>query len=76
MRTSEGVKVQVKADIGFLNERPPDKFASKLVYVCVLAETTDGRKIHFARIKWVHPGYQLLIVLTSSVAPASVLARA
>ncbi|KAJ4983953.1 Pre-mRNA-splicing factor brr2 [Stagonosporopsis vannaccii] len=49
-RTSEGVRVHIKADIGFLNETPPDKFASKLIYVCVLAETSDGRKIYFARI--------------------------
>lgn len=47
----EGVKIQVKADIGFINERPPDRFGHKLIYVCLLAETSDGRKLHFARIK-------------------------
>lgn len=51
MKTPEGVKVQVRAEIGFLNEKPPDKFVNKLIYVCVLAETSDGRKMHFARIK-------------------------
>lgn len=35
----EGVKIQVKADIGFINERPPDRFGHKLIYVCLLAET-------------------------------------
>ncbi|KAF2029547.1 hypothetical protein EK21DRAFT_67420 [Setomelanomma holmii] len=48
----EGVKIQVKADIGFNNEKPPQCFAGKPVYVCVLAETSDGRKIHFARIRY------------------------
>lgn len=50
-RCPDGVKIQVKADIGFLNEKPPQRFAGKLVYVCLLAETSDGRKIHFARIR-------------------------
>ncbi|KAJ8115056.1 hypothetical protein OPT61_g3210 [Boeremia exigua] len=49
-KTAEGVKVQVKATIGFINEKPPQQFGTKLIYVCVLAETSDGRKIHFARI--------------------------
>lgn len=50
-KTSEGVKAQVKADIGFINDKPPESFGSKLVYVCLLAETSDDRKIHFARIR-------------------------
>ncbi|KAJ4351104.1 ATP-dependent DNA helicase MER3 [Ascochyta clinopodiicola] len=52
-KAPEGVNIQVKADIGFINEKPPDKFAHKLIYVCLLAETSDGRKVHFARIKSV-----------------------
>jgi ATP-dependent DNA helicase HFM1/MER3 len=55
MKCVEGVKIQVKADIGFMNEKPPQKFAGKLVYVCLLAETSDGRKVHFARIRSVVP---------------------
>ena len=53
IKTPEGVKIQVKADVGFINEKCPDKFGNKLIYVCMLAETSDGRKIHFARIKSV-----------------------
>jgi ATP-dependent DNA helicase HFM1/MER3 len=49
----DGVKIQVKADIGFINDSPPLRFAGRLVYVCLLAETSDGRKIHFARIRFV-----------------------
>jgi ATP-dependent DNA helicase HFM1/MER3 len=40
----------VKADIGFMNEQPPLQFSKRLVYVCLLAETSDDRKVHFARI--------------------------
>lgn len=43
--------MQVEADIGFINEKPPEAFGSKAVYVCLLAETSDGRKAHFARIR-------------------------
>jgi hypothetical protein len=53
IKCPDGVKIQVKADIGFINENPPQRFAGKLVYVCLLAETSDGRKIHFARIGFV-----------------------
>ncbi|PSN73512.1 P-loop containing nucleoside triphosphate hydrolase protein [Corynespora cassiicola Philippines] len=49
-KTRDGVKIQVKADIGLLNERPPRTFSKKLVYVCLLVECSDGRIIHFARI--------------------------
>ncbi|KAF2449648.1 ATP-dependent DNA helicase MER3 [Karstenula rhodostoma CBS 690.94] len=49
-KTPGGIKVLVKTDIGFINEKPPEKFAGKAVYVCLLAETSDGRKVHFARL--------------------------
>ncbi|EDU40828.1 ATP-dependent DNA helicase MER3 [Pyrenophora tritici-repentis Pt-1C-BFP] len=48
--TPRGVKIEIRADIGFINEQPPQRFNSKLIYVCLLLETSDGRKIHFARI--------------------------
>ncbi|KAF1977607.1 P-loop containing nucleoside triphosphate hydrolase protein [Bimuria novae-zelandiae CBS 107.79] len=49
-KAPEGVKVMVKTDIGFINEQITETFAGKVVYVCLLAETSDGRKAHFARI--------------------------
>ncbi|KAF1957066.1 P-loop containing nucleoside triphosphate hydrolase protein [Byssothecium circinans] len=48
-KTPEGVKVMIKTDIGFINDSVPTNFGSKLVYVCMLAETSDGRMAHFAR---------------------------
>jgi len=43
--------VKVKAELSFLNDRPPVYFQKKPVYVSVLAETSDGRKAHFGRIR-------------------------
>ncbi|KAF2765543.1 hypothetical protein EJ03DRAFT_345617 [Teratosphaeria nubilosa] len=45
----EHVSVHVKAEIGFLNEKVPDTFQKRPVYVCLLAETSEGHKIHFVR---------------------------
>jgi ATP-dependent DNA helicase HFM1/MER3 len=53
MKTPEGVKVMINTDIGFINQKIPESFGSKLVYVCMLAETSDGRMVHFARIRRV-----------------------
>jgi ATP-dependent DNA helicase HFM1/MER3 len=57
IKCADRVKIQVKADIGFINETLPQRFAGKLVYVCLLAETSDGRKIHFARISGQRLGH-------------------
>lgn len=45
--------VKVKAEIGFLNEDPPLLFQKKPVYICMLADTSDGKKVYFARIRYV-----------------------
>ncbi|KAF1936968.1 ATP-dependent DNA helicase MER3 [Clathrospora elynae] len=50
IKAHDGVNIQIKADIGFINGTPPQRFCGKPVYVCLLVETSDGRKIHFARI--------------------------
>jgi hypothetical protein len=39
--------------VAFLNEKPPEYFRGALVYVVILAETTDGRKIFFARMRYI-----------------------
>lgn len=44
----------MKADIGFLNDKVPVQFNKRPVYVCFLAETSDGRKVHFCRIRYVY----------------------
>lgn len=43
------VKIKFKAEVGFLNERLPILFRKKSVYICFLAETSDGKLIDFRR---------------------------
>ncbi|TKA71090.1 hypothetical protein B0A55_08343 [Friedmanniomyces simplex] len=49
VQKGEHVTVKVKAEIGFLNETVPILFQGRQVFVCLLAETSDGHKVHFAR---------------------------
>ncbi|KAJ9635199.1 ATP-dependent DNA helicase MER3 [Coniosporium tulheliwenetii] len=50
IKPGEGAKVNLKAEIGFMNEKVPETYQKKAVYVCLLAETSDGHKVHFCRI--------------------------
>lgn len=50
MKPQRCIKIRVKAEIGFLNENVPAFFRKKLIYVCFLAETSDGQLIDFRRI--------------------------
>jgi ATP-dependent DNA helicase HFM1/MER3 len=54
IRMGEPVLVRVLADIGFMNEKTPEYFQKKPVYVCLIAELSDGQLLHFARIRCVH----------------------
>ena len=44
------VMVDVRAEIGFLNEKIPVFFNKKPVYVCFMAETSDGTIVDFRRM--------------------------
>ena len=48
---NDGVRIIIKTDIGFLNEKAPSSFRSQPVYVSLLVETSDGTKVNFARIR-------------------------
>lgn len=50
IQKGEHVTIKLKAEIGFLNDKVPMTFQRKAIYVCLLAETSDGRMIHFARV--------------------------
>jgi len=50
IKKGQHVTVNIKAEISFLNETIPTMFQGRQVYVCLLAETSDGHKVHFARI--------------------------
>ncbi|KAK3113699.1 ATP-dependent DNA helicase MER3 [Teratosphaeriaceae sp. CCFEE 6253] len=62
IKKGEHVTIKVKAELGFLNEKIPDLFQRRPVYVCMLAETSDGHKVHFARIsaKKLNRGQELM----------------
>ncbi|KAF3896201.1 ATP-dependent DNA helicase [Trichophyton interdigitale] len=60
-------RVKFRADIGFVNEKPPLYFQKRQVYVCFLAEISDGRIIDFRRFhaSKLQKGQQ--IVLTAEI---------
>ena len=74
IKKGEHVTVKVKAEIGFLNERVPEVFQKKPVYVCLLAETSDGHKVHFARTsaKKLSKGQDVLFTANLSTASQSI----
>lgn len=43
--------VQFKAEIDFVNEKVPTLFQRKPIFVCFLAETSDGRLVDFRRLR-------------------------
>lgn len=53
VRVDDCVRVKVKAEVGFLNDKVPVVFNRKPVYICLLAETSGGRKVYFCRIMCV-----------------------
>jgi ATP-dependent DNA helicase HFM1/MER3 len=44
------VAIKLRAEIGFTNEKLPEKFNRRPVFVCLIVETSDGSLIHFARM--------------------------
>ncbi|KAL8829578.1 MAG: hypothetical protein Q9170_006107 [Blastenia crenularia] len=50
VKRGQPVKIKVKAEVGFMNEKAPTYFHRKAVYVCFLAERSDGRLVDFRRI--------------------------
>ena len=50
VKKGEHATIKLRAELGFLNDKVPITFQRKPVYVCLLAETSDGQMIHFARI--------------------------
>lgn len=48
--STDHVRVNIKAGLGFLNDTPPTHFNKTPINVHILAETSDGAYVHFARI--------------------------
>ncbi|PWY88402.1 DEAD/DEAH box DNA helicase [Aspergillus heteromorphus CBS 117.55] len=49
-KPGSSVRIQFRAEIAFMNEKCPTYFRKRPVYVCFLAETSDGRMIDFRRM--------------------------
>ncbi|KAI4195106.1 MAG: hypothetical protein LQ346_003530 [Caloplaca aetnensis] len=50
VKRGKPVKIKIRAELGFMNEKPPAFFHRKAVHVCFLAERSDGELIDFRRI--------------------------
>ena len=53
MQQGQFVGLKVRVESGFVNDKVPTKFNHNGIHVCLLAETSDGRKLHFGRISLV-----------------------
>lgn len=76
VKKDEHVIVKIKAEIGFLNDKIPETFQKRAVYVCLLVETSDGHKVHFARIsaKKLSKGQDMLFSANLTSASQSIRA--
>ena len=61
VRPGQGVKIKLKCDVGFLNENKPVKFGMIPIYVCFLAEDSQGNLVDFRRFgaKKLHNGEEI-----------------
>ncbi|KAK8237719.1 nucleotide-sugar transporter-domain-containing protein, partial [Phyllosticta capitalensis] len=62
LRDNQAVTVNLRAEVGFVNEKPPTVWNRQPIYICVLSETCDGKMVHFRRIsaQKLGQGQQLL----------------
>ncbi|KAI4178367.1 MAG: hypothetical protein L6R41_008418 [Letrouitia leprolyta] len=51
VKAGQAVKIKIKAELGFINEKPPAFFCRKAVYICFVAERSDGHLIDFRRMR-------------------------
>jgi len=51
VKPMQPVKVKIKAECGFLNDRPPTVFHRRPIYVCLLVERSDGLLVDFRRMR-------------------------
>jgi Sec63 Brl domain len=63
MKPQRYIKIRLKAEIGFLNESIPSFFRRRPIYVCFLAETSDGQIVDFRRIpaSKLQNGHEILL---------------
>lgn len=62
-RQKQSIQCNIKAECGFLNDRPPTMFHHQPIYVCLLVERSDGFLVDFRRIsaKQLVNGQEILL---------------
>ena len=45
--------IKFKAEVGFMNQKVPLSFKTKPVFVCFIAEMSDGHMIEFRRMRYL-----------------------
>ena len=61
------LKVRVRAEVGFINDKPPTFFRRKQVYVCFFAETSNGVLVEFRRWAATKVGQNLEVLFTADL---------
>ncbi|KAL2809895.1 Sec63 Brl domain-containing protein [Aspergillus granulosus] len=63
IKPSHEVRIRFKAEVAFMNEKCPTVFQARPVYVCFVAETSDGRLLDFRRISAnkLHQGLEIFL---------------
>ncbi|KAK5118838.1 hypothetical protein LTR62_000047 [Meristemomyces frigidus] len=72
----ECVTLKVKAELGFLNDKNPEVFSRRPIYVCLLAERSDGHLLHFARISAKKLGKGQEVLFNAKLTDAGQIIRA
>ena len=61
VRPGQGAKIKLKCDLGFLDDTKPVKFGMIPIYVCFLAEDSEGNLVDFRRFgaRKLHNGEEI-----------------
>ncbi|KAI9806600.1 MAG: hypothetical protein M1825_006057 [Sarcosagium campestre] len=71
VKAGEPVKVRISGQIGFMNERPPTLFGREKLFVCFLAETSDGQLLDFGRLSAAKLGQEADIAFVAPLTNAT-----
>jgi ATP-dependent DNA helicase HFM1/MER3 len=61
IKIGKPVRIRFEAEIAFMNEKTPTFFQRRPVYVCFLAETSDGHLIDFRRIRYDWSAFKIAL---------------
>ncbi|KAK8213768.1 ATP-dependent DNA helicase MER3 [Phyllosticta capitalensis] len=67
LRDNQAVTVNLRAEVGFVNEKPPTVWNKQPVYICVLSETCDGKMVHFRRISAQKLGHGQQLLFSADI---------